>query len=251
MIKKPAIKVCLYTVIVAASAALCGCAQPPPEPATVRKEEPVSPALPPQKIETLNPQQLSGLPPPNPSEVKEAVGRVFKNAAVVDVNRNPYFLVGDFNGDYSQDIAVVLKPVEDKLSEMNQEYPSWMLRDPFHPTLPPQLGKKPLVVEKNDELLAVIHGYDSTGWRNPEATQTYLLKNAVGADFARQPAKAVSDTNKGRRMPKLYGDTITQVLEGAFGFLYYTGASYAWYDPKVLQPETEQRIAHKGVSPRR
>jgi hypothetical protein len=251
MIIKPAVKVCLWTVIVAASAALCGCAQPPPEPAIERKEEPVSPALPPQKLETLSPQQLSRLPPPKPSEVKEAVDRVFKNAAVVDSNHNPYFLVGDFNGDYSQDIAVVLKSAEGKLEEMNQEYPSWMLKDPFHPTLPPQLRKEPLRVEKFDVLLAVIHGFGSSGWRNPEATQTYLLKNAVGTDVATQPTKHVFATNRGRRIPKLYGDTITQMLEGAKGFLYYTGASYAWYDPKAFKPETEQRIAHRGAAPQR
>src|ERR687891_717454 len=44
-------------------------------------------------------------------EVQDAVKRVFKEAAVIDTTYNPNFLVGDFNGDASQDIAVILKPV--------------------------------------------------------------------------------------------------------------------------------------------
>ena len=43
-------------------------------------------------------------------EVQDAVKRVFKDAAVIDSNYNPNFLAGDFNGDTSQDIAVIIKP---------------------------------------------------------------------------------------------------------------------------------------------
>src|SRR4030095_1438170 len=52
-------------------------------------------------------------------EVQEAVRRVFKDAAVVDSTFNPSFITGDFNGDSAQDLAVILKPVPDKLAEMN------------------------------------------------------------------------------------------------------------------------------------
>src|SRR5215216_4757171 len=62
------------------------------------------------------------------SEVQDAIKRVFKDAAVIDSNYNPNFLAGDFNGDTSQDIAVVLKPA--KLDEMNQELPPWLVREP-------------------------------------------------------------------------------------------------------------------------
>src|SRR5215813_7534699 len=62
------------------------------------------------------------------SEVQEAVRRVFKDAAVVDTNYNPSFLAGDFNGDGSQDLAVILKPVQ--LDELNREMPPWLVREP-------------------------------------------------------------------------------------------------------------------------
>src|SRR5688500_1565172 len=53
-------------------------------------------------------------------EVESAIKRVFKDAAVLDPNHNPNFLAGDFNGDQSQDLAVILKPVrsEEHTSEL-------------------------------------------------------------------------------------------------------------------------------------
>jgi hypothetical protein len=248
MLNRQARKIILWLFIATATVAIFGCAQPPPEPVSEKKEEPVMPSLPPQDTQTPDPKKMPKLPPPRPAEIKEAVERVFQKAAIVDTSRNPYFLVGDFNGDASQDLSVIVKPAEGKLSEMNQEYPSWMLKDPFNPNLPPQLRKEPLRVEEKDLLLAVIHGYGPNGWRNPEATQTYLLKNAVGSGIDTHTTNSTLTTNKGKKTPKLYGDTITQVLDGTPGYLYYTGASYAWYDPKSFKPETERRMAHKTVA---
>jgi hypothetical protein len=249
MLNKCGNKLFLWLVISVAIVTISGCSQPPTESEARKKEEPpVAPALPPEKTAVSDLKQMTKLPAPKPTEVKDVVTRVFKDAVSVDSNRNPYFLVGDFNGDYSQDIAVVIKPVAGKLSDLNQEYPPWMLKDPFHPNLPPQVRTKPLQVEFNDVLLAVIHGYGSDGWRNPEATQTYLLKDAVGNTINAQPAKASIAANSGKKLPKLFGDTIAQVIAGASGFLYYTGAGYAWYDPKTFQPGADQRVAHAGMT---
>lgn len=228
-----------------------GCSQPPTEPVTEKKEAPPQPALPPQNSPTPDPQQLSKLPAPKASEVKDVVARVFKTAVTLDSNREPYFVTGDFNGDYSQDIAVVIKPVAGKLSEMNQDYPPWILKDPFQPNVPPQIRKAALQVELKDVLLAIIHGYGSDGWRNPEATQTFLLKYAVGNAIKTQPAKGLVAANRGNRLPKLFGDTIAQVVENTSGFLYYTGAGYAWYDPKTYQPGADQRVSHVGMTARK
>jgi hypothetical protein len=187
------------------------------------------------------------LPPPKPAEIEDAVRRVFKDAAVLDTSQATSFLVGDFNGDHSQDIALVLKPVTGKLSELNQEYPPWMLKDPFNPTLPPQLRKEPLRVEENDTLLAVIHGFGPKGWRNPEATQTYLLKKAVGKEMRSQPARATLAAYAGKKTPALMGDTIFELLADRPGFLYYSGATYAWLRSEDLSPGVERRMAHTGV----
>ena len=192
-------------------------------------------------------QKLSQAPPPKLVDVQEAVKRVFKEAAVVDSSRDPNSLDGDFNGDGSQDIAVIIKPAPGKLSQLNQEFPPWILRDPFVSTQP---GMPPLRVTATDRLLAVIHGYGPNGWRDPQATQTYLLKNAVGSDPKTFSKSDFVAANQGKKLPRLLGDSIGEVLRGRSGYLYYAEATYSWYDPKTFNGEPERRVVHPGPTTR-
>ena len=187
------------------------------------------------------PPQIAKLPPPQIHEVQDAVRRVFKESVVVDTKHEQTFIVGDFNGDLSQDLAVVLRPASNKLAELNEEYPGWMLRD-----LAGQSNSRSprLRVTAEDELLAIIHGYEANGWRDPQATQTYLLKNAAGRDLRSYPAKEFIAENKGKKMPQLHGDLVGEELRGKSGYLYYSRGTYAWYDPKNFNPETARRAVH-------
>lgn len=162
------------------------------------------------------------------SEVEQAVNRVFKDAAVVDKDFNPNFLAGDFNGDGSQDIAVILKPV--KLDQMNQELPPWLVREPRSTRDPRQASK----IEKDETLLAVIHGYGSNDWRDPDATQTFVLKNVVGNDLKVHSSQEFVTANSGRKLPRPQGDLIGETVQGNQGYLYYAAATYSWYDPKTF-----------------
>ncbi len=182
--------------------------------------------------------------PPAAVEVNEAVTRIFKHAASVDAASSPSFFAGDFNGDKSTDIAVILKPVAGKLDEMNQEFPPWILRDPF---VRPKPGAPPMRIVENELLLAVIHGYGPKGWRDPEATQTYLLKNSVGQDVKAQAKTEVANANKGNSSPRLAGDLIGETLQGKNGYLYFDGAQYSWYDPKTFKGGVDARLIHPGV----
>jgi len=189
--------------------------------------------------------QLSTLPPPKLIEVQNAVERVFKGSALVDTSRTSSFIVGDFNGDLSQDLAVVLKPAPEKLSELNEDSPPWILKDPFLITRP---GVRPLRVTENEPLLAVIHGYGSEGWRDPQASQTYLLKNAVGPGVETRAKTEFINANRGRKLPRLRGDLIAELLRGASGYLYYDEAAYSWYDPKTFKGEPVRRLVHPGMA---
>jgi subtilisin family serine protease len=94
-------------------------------------------------------------------------------------------------------------------------------------------------------LLAVIHGYGDNGWRDSQATQTFLLKNVVGAGMATRQLKEVSAVAKqGQKRPQLQGDVIDEVLGGTSGYLYYSGANYAWYDPKTFKGDPEPGMFH-------
>jgi hypothetical protein len=202
-----------------------------------------SPTAPPQD----QPLQMAKLPPPELNAVQDAVKRVFKDSALIDTSSKPVFIAGDFNGDLSQDIAVVLKPAPDKLSEFNQEFSTWLLRDPLagNESRVPRLS-----VAANDVLLAVIHGYQANGWRDPQATQTFLLKNAVGPGMEVRRPTEIATANQGKKRPQLHGDVIGEVLGGTPGYLYYSGATYYWYDPKTFKGDPEPGMFH-GASDRK
>ena len=156
-------------------------------------------------------------PGPTEAEVREAITRNYEDAAVIDNSRPTPFLVGDFNGDNSEDIAIVVKPGKGKLSKLNSEYANWILEDPREPIHARDLKTRPapVTITSNDSLLAVIHGVKSEGWRSAIAKQTYLLKNAAGESF---------ETRSSQR-----GDVIREKLDGTDGVIYFTGAKYAWH----------------------
>jgi hypothetical protein len=204
-------------------------------------DKPKTEAPPSPVVQVDQPQQMAKLPPPDVSKVQEAVKRVFKDSALIDTSRKPIFVAGDFNGDLSQDIAVVLKPAPERLSDFNEEFPIWIFRDPFAA----EESRVPrLRVAANDVLLAVIHGYGANGWRDPQATQTYLLKNVVGTDMVAHHAKDVAIASQGKKQPQLHGDVIGEVLGDKSGYLYYAGATYSWYDPKSFKGEPEPGMVH-------
>src|SRR6266576_703321 len=91
-------------LLVSALVILCGCskseervAEAPVLPQNVGTSPPALTA------QTNQPQRTSGLPSPQMNEVQLAVKRVFKEAVLIDTSHQPSFIVGDFNGDRSQD----------------------------------------------------------------------------------------------------------------------------------------------------
>jgi hypothetical protein len=187
--------------------------------------------------------KMPALVTPKLAEVQEAVRRVFKDSAVIDSSSNPSFFTGDFNGDSSQDLAVILRPAPGKVAEMNQEYPMWLLRDPFTGS---RNERPALTVEQRDVLLAIIHGYGDNDWRDSQATQTFLLKNAVGSNITVATGKEFLSTHSGRKLPRPQGDLIRETLRGTNGYLYYASANYVWYDPKTFKPNIDQGMMHAG-----
>lgn len=261
MLTRKAILTTSWLVVVIGSVALCGCAQPPPQPSV---EQPAAP----QAIEAVapspQPREMPKLRPPRLEDVQQAVKRVFKDAVVIDETRNPSFLVGDFNGDLSQDLAVILKPAEGRLSELNQEFPNWIAREPLQEVLPKsKLLARPAAerpspntaagqtirFHQSDVLLAIVHGYGPKGWQDPEATQTHLLRDVVGANIRTLPFKGAVKAYKGiKPFPTIHGDLIQETLIGQSGFLHFTGGIYGWYDPKNYKPDASMMPAHSPVA---
>jgi hypothetical protein len=245
------------------SVALCGCSKPAQAPPVV--EQPPAPQAS-ASVELPPPtSDAPKLPHPKPEEVQAAVKRIFKDVVVIDAMRKPSYLAGDFNGDLSQDLAVVLRPAEGKLSELNQEFPSWIAREPLKDVLLPQskvllqpgaarTSRNPAAgqtvrFEQRDVLLAIIHGSGPKGWRDPEATQAHLMRDVVGTDMRTLGFKSAVQTYKGTKpLPDIYGDLIQQTLIGQSGFLHFAGGVYGWYDPKNYRPETTAMPRHSRMS---
>ena len=194
-----------------------------------------------QSTPESTPVRIAAPAAPKLAEVQDTIKRIFKDAAVLDPNYKPNFLIGDFNGDASQDLAVIIKPAN--LEKMNQEYSPWLVRAPRTN----KVDRTRLKVEKDEVLLAVIHGYGTNDWRDPEATQTFVLKDVVGNDLKVHSGKEFVATNAGRKLPQAQGDLIGETIQGTPGYLYYAVSTYAWYDPKTFKGEPEAPgVFHKS-----
>jgi len=77
------------------------------------------------------------LPPPTEAEVKAAFTRVFGDALVAQFGPDN-FIVGDFNGDESEDIAIIARPAPGKTGEVNDELANWIIQDADKAFIPPE-----------------------------------------------------------------------------------------------------------------
>ncbi len=174
---------------------------------------------------------------PEAKEVQAAIERVFEKAAAPETAPGPSFLVGDFNGDGSEDLAVAVRPGDYAFAQINDELANWILEDPRNVPLVGQrpelhsVAGRPVKTGKGDSLLAIIHGVGQQGWRNTQARQTFLLKNGFGKNMMIQPANNLQN-DRSKALPLLKGDAIRQTIGGKSGLVFWTGAKYAWYSPR-------------------
>jgi len=247
-----AVEIAWFLVIAGLCIHLSGCTQ----------QQQAEIAQPPPKIDlnrTAVPataKSLAELPPATLAEAVEAVNRVFKKIVTIEKSHHPSFITGDFNGDFSQDLVVIIKPAPGKHPQINDELAGWILVDPIQHAISDAKAKpyqemharilkhQPVQVKEGDLLLAIIHGFESKGWRDPWATQTYILKGAAGDDLRVVPGKQVVTAKNEHKMPRIRGDVIAQTIEGQSGFLYFNGGKYAWYDPKTYKPPPPGRLVH-------
>ncbi len=198
--------------------------EPPPRKETMAQPPP-EPPPPPKPTE-------ADLAPAKPEEARSALARIYQTAVTLDPNQN--FITGDFNGDQSPDIALIVKPSESAMEDINSEVANWILGDPTKVVIMKKTGvhppTAPVRIEKTDTLLAVIHGDGPEGWRDKDSMQTYLLRNAVGSEMKLQAAKDAARIYRNKPdFPRLNGDVIRQTFDGREGFLYWTGAKYKWW----------------------
>jgi hypothetical protein len=182
-----------------------------------------------------SPPTFASPSPPTSSEVETAVERVFRGAARIAGGAPP--LAGDFNGDGSMDLAVVVRPDAGSLEAFNGAFPNWIAeaprriqaRDPARAVSSFEPQPAPVLIGSEGLLLAVIHGSGELGWRNPAARQTFVLVGVVGGGMTTAPLKErLAGAPVARSRADLRGDGIVVTLPDGGGYLYWDGARYGW-----------------------
>jgi hypothetical protein len=179
------------------------------------------------------PEPLPQLPKPTTADVESAMHRVFGDDLVWE-HGTSRFIVGDFNGDGFEDVAVIAKAAAGKLDDINNELSNWTIQDADNFFVPPS-GKRvvkapgiaPAKVNEGEEVLAIIHGYGPKGWRNPEARQAYVVKHAA-APFRGTAPSLSQKAIRAMHLP-VQSDVIKEVRNNQKGFLFWTGGNYAWH----------------------
>lgn len=200
----------------------------------VRVEKPIAIATPQPPAASATPAPK--LPPPTESEVKAALQRVYGDDLIPKSagSDGAQFIVGDFNGDQSEDLALVVRPAAGKLNDINDELANWIIQDADKAFIPPP-GKsvvtppkqeRPLV-EPGEYLLAIIHGVGPAGWRNPDARQAYIVKHAA-ATFEGIAPSISQKAIRAMHLP-VETDIIKEVRNNRKGFVFWTGGVYAWH----------------------
>jgi hypothetical protein len=201
----------------------------------VRVEKPIAIATP-QPSPAASATPAPKLPPPTESEVKAALHRVFgddlipKSAASDGIQ----FIVGDFNGDQSEDLALVARSAAGKLNDINDELANWIIQDADKAFIPPPgtsvvtppKQERPRV-EPGEYVLAIIHGVGPAGWRNPDARQAYIVKHAA-ATFEGIAPSISQKAIRAMHLP-VETDIIKEVRNNRKGFVFWTGGVYAWH----------------------
>lgn len=165
------------------------------------------------------PARFPPVPAPRPGDARACLTRIFAGAVVADPSHERWYLDGDFNGDGSVDLAVAVRPIDARLGDLNEPLASWIVEDPRQPR------SATTALAASDTLLAIVHGYGPDGWRNPDARQTYVLKNTGGSRLRVVPtSEAVAPVARLERV----GHVIRETLDRSSGMLYWNGARYAW-----------------------
>jgi len=197
-------------------------------------EKPI-PVVTPQPASAVSATPASKLPAPTEAEIEAAFRRIFGDDIILASANHPYFIVGDFNGDGSEDLALIARPAPGKLQEINSELANWIIQDADKAWVPAPASRRVTVAAKaerptiaaGEEMLAIIHGFGTMGWRNPDARQAYLIKHAAAPLLGTAPStseKVIRDMHLPYKT-----EIIQQSRHKKKGFLFWTGGGYAWH----------------------
>jgi hypothetical protein len=170
------------------------------------------------------------------AEIIAVVQNSFGAEVKVEVERRPFYLSGDFNGDNCLDIAVVVN-TKGRTKGLAKDV---MMLNPWYAATGPD-GAQVNIVEAerianpenlptvwiSELALAVIHG-TKDGWKTSSPLGKYLLFSSVYDEMRVHKGK-IGQGATNLPPPDVKGDSIYTGTENAGGIIYWDGTIYRWY----------------------
>lgn len=174
----------------------------------------------------------------SPATISETLKTSFGLAVEAVTTFKPYYLIGDFNGDSTQDILIVVR-IKGPRAALESDV---KIYNPF---------ERPKAVYPDDPAanptlaFAIIHG-SRPGWRTPPALEKFLLfgqSPILVLEYSRVTSSEASDrkdllellTKRGTRYKAdgwppaaAKGDSIVLGTEATDSILYWNGKNYRW-----------------------
>ena len=169
-------------------------------------------------------------------DVRNTIARVFGDFVVLPDVHRPAFVSNDWNGDGSQDLAVIVNINVKGAAKTNAGLLNWSVQNVEHVELPTagaavytfHQKQPPVTIKNGQRVMAIVHGTGEQGWRSPEAAQAYVLVNAPSKELSTISTIVLDEA--GVALPRTTANPEQVVIgESAVGkqALYWTGGQYA------------------------
>ena len=191
----------------------------PPRPGAAAPEEAVVPPLP---TETPAAPEARA----TRAEVRPLLERLAGGALEPDARSDPFFAVGDFDGDAAADLAIAVRL---HAAPAALAATPFRLQDAAAPGPPPA----PATLASGERLLAIVHGVAGRPWSDAAADRpAWLVRHAAGASLRARPLSSLPAEVRMRVTRAHAGDAVAVQRErgGPGGIVFWNGGGYVWAD---------------------
>lgn len=161
---------------------------------------------------------------PTRAELEPLLERLASGALEPDERSDPWFAVGDFDGDAATDVAaaVRLRGAPASLADS-----AFRLQDADAPGPPPSPG----ALAGGERLLAIVHGVAGASWSDATVERPgFLVRHAAGSELRARPLAGLPPEIRMRVTRAHVGDVVAARRDGRHGLVFWNGAGYVWAD---------------------
>lgn len=159
---------------------------------------------------------------PTRALLRPLLERLAGGALEPDERSEPWFAVGDFDGDGAADLAVAVQLRGDPAALADS---ALRLQDADAPGPPPPLA----ALAPGERLLAIVHGVSGAAWSDAATGHpAYLVRHAAGSALRARPLAGLPAEVRMRVTRAHAGDVVAARRDGRRGLVFWNGGSYVW-----------------------